>query len=68
MFQALALIFVKTFATMLSGLQSRAKYVGNLLGTTENIDLKSSFLTLLFGFFQQDNYIIELLIRRLGGY
>ena len=48
-----------------SNLQSCAKYIGNFLGFTENLDFKQS-LTLLFGYFQQDNDKIEFLARRLG--
>ena len=46
-------------------LQSCARYIRNLIGFNENLDLKEK-LTLLFGYFQQDNYKIEFLAKRLG--
>ena len=47
---------------VLQQLQSRAKYIGNLLGFPENRES----LTLLFGYFGQDNCKTELLARRMA--
>ena len=49
----------------INDIQSFAKYIWNLLGFTEFLIWNKS-LTLLFGYFQQDNYKIEFSARRLG--
>ena len=46
--------------------QSPAKYIGNLLGLTIKILILRESLTLLFGYFGQDNCKTESLPIRLG--
>ena len=58
-------VIIDSMQFMNSSLQSCAKYIGNLLGFTENLDLKYR-LMLVFSYFQQDNYKIEFLAKRLG--
>ena len=55
----------ENFLPWQSSLQSFAKYIWNLVGFTDNLDLSQS-LTLCFSYFQQDNYKIEFLVRKLG--